>query len=80
MLPTPNVPHRSNAKHAHVRVNPDDVQDVPERDLRDVLLCGDHGGLATKLINSEWFVGAVSSAGAFRYLVINDALFASGYE
>ena len=36
--------------------------------------------LATKAVNGKWFVGAASSAGAFRYLVAIDALFTNGFD
>jgi hypothetical protein len=36
--------------------------------------------LATQAIGGKWFIGAVSSAGAFRYLVAIDALFANGFD
>ena len=36
--------------------------------------------LATQSVNGQWFVGAVSSAGAFRFLVGFDELFENGFD
>ena len=36
--------------------------------------------LAVQAVNGRWFVGAVGSAGAFRYLVAIDHLFANGFD
>ena len=39
-----------------------------------------HNQLATKATNGQWFVGAVSSAGAFRFRIAIDQLFANGFD
>ena len=39
-----------------------------------------HNQLTTKATNGQWFVGAVSSAGAFRYRIAIDQLFANGFD
>jgi hypothetical protein len=41
---------------------------------------GAHNQLATLPVSGQWFIGGVSSAGAFRFLIGVDELFANGFD